>query len=118
MTREEVNRNYQIPVEILDEYECWKLCGSVGQNMGRWQYGDQDLERLSLIMALHGIGLSAPEAESYMRLKLEQPGTEQRRMNILNALREQMLDEIHLKEKQVEQLDYLRHRLRAQGAKS
>ena len=117
MTKEDASRNYQIPVEILDEYERWGLCGSVRQVMGRWQYDDQDLERLSLIMALHDVGLCASEIEEYMRLTLEQTGTEQRRMNMLNAWREQKLDEIHLKEKQVERLDYLRYRLRGQGAK-
>lgn len=117
MTKEEASQNYQIPLEILDEYESWGLCGSVRQVMGHWQYDDQDLERLSLIMALHDVGLSAPEVENYMRLTLEDIGTEQRRMNILNALRDQKLDEIHLKEKQVERLDYLRYRLRNQGAK-
>lgn len=85
--------------------------------MGHWQYDDQDLERLSLIMALHDIGLSAPEVEKYMRLTLEENGTEQRRMNILNALRGRKLDEIHLRERQVERLDYLRYKLRGQGAK-
>ena len=84
MTKEEVSRNYQIPIEILGEYESWGLCGSVRQVMGHWQYDDQDLER---------------------------------RMNLLNALRDRKLDEIHLKERPVERLDYLRYRLRGQGAR-
>ena len=117
MTKEEASKNYQIPIEILDEYESWGLCGSVKRVMGHWQYDDQDLKHLSLIMALHDIGLSAPEVENYMRLMLEESGTEQRRMNILNALRDRKLDEIHLEEKQVERLDYLRYKLRGQGAK-
>ena len=114
MTKEEASQNYQIPLEILDEYESWGLCGSVKQAMG---HGDPDLERLSLIMALHDIGLSASEVESYMRLTLKDHGTEQQRMNMLNELRVRKLDEIHLKEKQVERLDYLRYKLRGQGAK-
>lgn len=117
MTKEEASKYYQIPSEILNEYESWGLCHSVKQVMGHWQYDAQDIERLSLIMALHDIGLSAPEVENYMRLMLEKSGTEQRRMNILNALREQKLDEIHLKEKQLERLDYLRYKLRGQSAK-
>ena len=117
MTKEEASRNYQIPTEILDEYESWGLCSSVKQVMGHWQYNDQDFARLSLIMALHDIGLSAPEVETYMRLTLAESGTEQQRMNILNALRDRKLDEIHLREKQLERLDYLRYKLRNQGAK-
>lgn len=117
MTKEEASQNYQIPREVLDEYESWGLCGSVKQAMVPWQYDTQDLERMSLMMALHDIGLSAPEVEAYMRLMLAESGTEQRRMNILNALRDRKLDEIHLKEKQVERLDYLRYKLRDQGTK-
>ena len=117
MTKEEASQNYQIPIEILDEYESWGLRGSVKPAMEHWQYDDPDLERLSLVMVLHGIGLSASEVEAYMRLTLEGHGTEQRRMRMLNELRARKLDEIHLKEKQVERLDYLRYKLRGQGAK-
>ena len=117
MTKEEVIRNYQIPADIPDEYERWGLCGSVKQVMGHWQYDEQDIARLSLIMMLHDIGLSAQEVESYMRLTLSQTDTAQQRMNLLNTLRKRMLDEIHLREKQLERLDYLRHKLRSLGAK-
>ena len=41
--------------------------------MGVWQYDDEDLERLSIILTLHVIGFTTEEAETYMRLLLEQP---------------------------------------------
>ena len=56
MTKEEASQHYLIPMDILDEYESWGLCSTVKQVMGQWQYDDQDLERLSLIMTLHDIG--------------------------------------------------------------
>ena len=62
MTREEASRRYMIPAEILDEYERWGLCASVKQVMGCWQYDERDLERLSLIMALHDIGFPPPRS--------------------------------------------------------
>lgn len=88
MTKEEAGRNYRIPISVLDEYENWGLCGSVKQVMGHWQYDEQDLERLSLIMALHDMGFSVPEVESYMRLTLSDEDTTQKRLKLLNALRE------------------------------
>lgn len=121
MTKEEASRNYQIPLSVLDEYESWGLCGSVKQVMGHWQYDEQDLERLSLIMALHDMGFSAPEVESYMRLTLSDEDTTQKRLKLLNALRERTLDEIHLHEKQLDRLDYLRFQIRKEqqgGSKS
>ena len=112
MIKEEASRAYNIPVEILDEYESWGLCGTVKQVMGVWQYDDSDLERLSMIMTLHDIGFSSDEVESYMRLLLEGESTEGERMRMLNQKRDIALDEIHFKERQLERLDYLRHKIK------
>lgn len=112
MTRDEASTQYQIPIEILEEYESWGLCGSVKQVMGRWQYGDQDLERLSTIMALHDMGFSVAEVESYMRLLLSEADTAKERMRMLERRRSAALDEIHLKERQLQRLDYLRYKMR------
>ena len=95
----EASRNYNIPMEILRAYERWGLCSSVKKVMGAWQYDDQDLERLSVIVTLHDIGFTAEEVETYMRLKM------------LNQKREQTLDQIHFKERQMAYLDYLRYQI-------
>ena len=58
MTIYEASERYQIPIEVLREYESWGLCGAVKKVMGDWQYDDQDLERLSMIMTLHDIGFT------------------------------------------------------------
>ena len=112
MTGEEVSRRYEIPNKILEEYRQWGLCGAVRIAMAEWQYNDQDLERLSMIMALHDMGFSAKEGETYMRLFLQGPSTEGERLVMLDKRRRQALVEIHLREKQLERLDYLRHELR------
>ena len=70
MTMDEVSRKYQIPINILEEYEAWGGCDAVKKVMGDWQYDDQDLERLSLIMTLHDIGFTKEEVEEYMALVL------------------------------------------------
>lgn len=114
MTREEASKRYQIPIEILEEYERWGLCGTVKRVMGVWQYGDEDLERLSTIMALHDVGFAPDEVESYMRLLLSEADTARERMRMLERRRDAALDEIHLKEKQLQRLDYLRYRMRSQ----
>lgn len=116
MTKEEASTRYQIPIEILDEYEGWGLCGSVKQVMGRWQYDDQDLERLSTIMALHDMGFTVEEVESYMRLLLSDVDTAKELMRMLENRRNAALDEIHLKEKQLERLDYLRFKMKPKKA--
>ena len=71
MTIQEASERYQIPLNILREYESWGLCGAVKKVMGAWQYDDTDLERLSVILTLHDIGFTGEEVETYMRLLLD-----------------------------------------------
>ena len=111
MTIDESHSRYNIPVEILKEYESWGLCGTVKTVMGAWQYDDQDLERLILIMTLHDIGYQKAEVEEYLRLLLEGEDTEKQRMEMLNKRRGIALDEIQFREKQLDRLDYLRFKI-------
>ena len=111
MTIQEASERYKIPLEILREYESWGLCGSVKKVMGMWQYDDQDIERMSMIMTLHDIGFDSSEVEEYMRLFLKKEDTAEQRMQMLNRQRGITLDEIHLREKQLERMDYLRFKI-------
>lgn len=110
MTKNEASEKYQIPVEILDEYERWNLCSEVKKVMGMWQYDDSDLEKLGMIMTLHDVGFTNTEIEEYMHLYLKGDETAAKRMRILKQKREQTLDEIHFQEKRLEYLDYLRYK--------
>ncbi len=112
MTIQEASERYQIPMNVLREYESWGLCGAVKKVMGAWQYDDSDLERLSVIMTLHDIGFCTEEVETYMRLLLEGEATGVERLRMLEKKRAAALDEIHFKERQLQRLDYLRHEIR------
>ena len=111
MTIYEASKRYNIPLNILHEYERWGLCNAVKKVMGAWQYDDTDLERLSLIMTLHDIGFESSEIEIYMKLLLEKENSEDERLKILEDKRRNILDDIHLKEKQLNYLDYLRYNI-------
>lgn len=113
MTIHEAHERYNIPLEVLREYENWGRCGPNGQTAGAWQYDDVDLERLNLIMTLRGAGLASSEIKNYMEL-LKKEDTETQRMQMLDRKRESTLHEIHLREKQLEHLDYLRYHVRIQ----
>ena len=113
MTINEASERYSIPLDILKEYESWGLCGAVKKVMGAWQYDYGDIERLGTIMALHDIGLSSDEIEAYMRLTLEQGGSSEEVLRMLDRRRDKALDEIHFRERQLERLDCLRHELRS-----
>lgn len=112
MTIQEASERYHIPMHILRQYEQWGLCGAVKQVMGHWQYDDADLDRLSTILTLHDIGFTAEETERYMRLLLAGDHTAEQRLNMLEEKRSAALEEIHVKERQLQRLDYLRHEIR------
>lgn len=114
MNKKEVSQKYKIPVSLLNEYESWGLCDVVKFVMGEWQYDNQDLERLSTVMALHDIGFSKNEIERYMRLLLEKNDSKTERMNLLTAKRNSKLNKIHLEERQLERIDYLRHKIKTE----
>lgn len=112
MTIDEVSKRYNIPLEILKQYEAWGLCHTVKQVMAVWQYDDSDLERLSLMMTLHDSGFSNAEIDVYMTMLLQGTLGETQRLQLLEKRRGSLLEEIHFKERQLENLDYLRHELR------
>ena len=97
MTKTEASERYNIPVEVLDEYESWGLCDEVKKVMGAWQYDDRDIERLSMILTLHDVGFDNGEIETYMRLMLEGDSTEQERLKMLSEKHNYTLDEIHFR---------------------
>lgn len=112
MTIDEASKQYNIPIEVLEEYESWGLCGEVKKVMGAWQYDGQDLEWLSMIMTLHDVGFENGEIEEYMKLLLEGESTGKERLHMLNKKRGSTLDELHLRQKQLDRLDYLRYKIR------
>ena len=111
MTIDEASKPYNIPLNIPHQYGRWGLCNAVKKVMGAWQYDDTDLERLSLIMTLHDIGFESSEIEIYMKLLSEKENSEDQRLKILEDKRRNILDDIHLKEKQLNYLDYLRYNI-------
>ena len=111
MTREELHRNYQIPLSVIKTYDEWTLSGNEGDTAPP-QYGEEDLRRLSLLVTLREVGFSAPEAQAYLRLDGAAGDTRRQRLLLLNARRKAMLEEIHRAEKRLERLDGLRFSLR------
>lgn len=77
--------------------------------MGSWQYDETVFERLSLIMMLHDLDFTVEEIKKYMKLSLEK--NERECLKLLNKKRKGILDEVHLKEKQLSRIDYLRYEM-------
>ncbi len=111
MTIKEAIEKYCIPINILKEYENMRLCSTVKRVLGAWQYDQQDIERLSMIMTLHDTGFSTEDIDEYMQLLLSGKNNEEC-LKILDEKRSHTLDKIHVLEKQLDNLDYLRSQMR------
>ncbi|WP_318004154.1 MerR family transcriptional regulator [Faecalibacillus intestinalis] len=85
------------------------MCQEVKKVMESWQYDETDLERLSLIMMLYDLDFTVEEIEKYMKLSLKK--NENECLKLLNKKRKGILDEVHLKEKQLLRIDYLRYEM-------
>ncbi|HIQ82607.1 MAG TPA: MerR family transcriptional regulator [Candidatus Pullichristensenella stercorigallinarum] len=113
VTMQEASERYNIPMEVVREYESWG--GMAEKDMGVEQCGDADLEALSLMMTLRGLGFTAQEIKSYMRPSPAGAAADAMRLRMLECKRVDALRAIHVQEQQLEQLDSLRHRIRAAG---
>ncbi len=117
MTMDEASERYNIPMDVLKEYEAWNLGGSAGKDGQADRFDDSDLEKLSLIVTLRDTGFAAEEIRTYMHLLREGSCTERERMHMLDKKRKDALNEIHAREKQMETLDYLRYEMKKKGLK-
>ncbi len=88
MTKDEVSKQYNIPIEILDEYERWGCCKAVKKVMDVWQYDSTDLKNLGLIMALHDVRFNNEEIEEYMNLELNNSDNENSKVLQIKMLNE------------------------------
>lgn len=115
MTRQEVSGRYQISLSALRDYESWGLCAE-GKCPGAWLYDEGDVERLSLLLTLRDADFDMDEAEVYLRFLLERPDSGPARLRMMERKRSEMLDEMHLHERRLARLDYLRHEIQKKEA--
>lgn len=117
MTTEEVSKVCGIPMSVLKAYERGELWGETQEAADARHYDETDMERLSLILTLHDAGFSGEEIRRYMRLLLSGGDSVQERMEMLREKRNGTLEELHVKQKQLDRLDYLRFAM-ARSSKS
>ena len=111
MTRQDVHERYHIPLPILEAYERWAPDGENKSVCSAKQYSDADLTQLGTLMTLYDVGFTAEEAIDYLRLLLEQPENSRLRLQMLEKKRAKALDEIHICDRKLARLDYLRHEI-------
>lgn len=107
MTEEEITKLFCIPKCVIKKF---KGAGLLKSEEGG--YTDEDIQNLSTYITLMDIGFSQEESKEYMCLLLSKIDTKEKTLNMLNKKRESLLSQIHSKEKQIDKIDYLKHKLK------
>lgn len=105
MTEEEITKLFCIPKCVIKKF---KSSGLLPKEKD--VYTDRDVENISTYMTLIDIGFSQNESAEYVLLK--ETGAKEKMLNMLVKKRESLLSQIYLKEKQIDKIDYLKHKLK------
>lgn len=101
----EVSDHYNVSLSTLRDYEKIGFFDDVERVNGVREYCDRDIERLSLILSLKKIGLIDSEILDYIHLEALGDQTKRERVNLLKTHRQQLLDQVHQKQKSIDQID-------------
>lgn len=99
MTVSELSIRYNIDVNKLRLFENNKLISL------KDEYSPEELEELSMLCTLYDCGFTADKLKNYMNCRAA--GNSLRQLSLLNEQRYALLDEIHIKQKLLDKLDYI-----------
>lgn len=108
MNRQEVILNYGVPEETMCEYD--KMYSPKGDDTVDMDYAETDIKRISRMIELRNMGVSLDTAIQYLQMEKGEH-TQQKKLQLLNHTREELLEEIHIREEQLIKLDYTRFQL-------
>lgn len=109
MTEKEAMIRYGIPPDIIKEYKTVRKYDKSGDVLSDG-IGQTDIERISLMVTLHDVGFSENEILRYMQFTIA--GDDGKRLEMLESKRSGALNELHLKQDQLDKLDYLRFKIK------
>ena len=102
MTLSEASKLYSIEIDKLLLYEDRKLISGKITEMGERDYDEEEIKKTALIGLLLETGCTYEEVRMYLTDK-----TAERRIGLLKRRRFQVLDQLHDKQKLLQNLDYL-----------
>lgn len=105
MTISELSIRYNIDVNKLRLFEKNRLISL------KDQYSTEELEDLSLLCTLYDCGFSGEKLRNYMDCRAA--GNNLRQLSLLNEQRFALLDEIHLRQKLLDKLDYIIYNIKS-----
>lgn len=115
MTAEEVSRNYHISADKIKYYEENGLLEHNVLPDGKIEYTEQQIRCAGLIHSLINTGLDMEKIKEFMKLFYSDESDTREQIQILRKQRVLLLDEIHKKQRSLDELDYMIDELKKGG---
>lgn len=115
MTLPEASRCFQISIEELQFYEKNGLLKGRKTKDGEKDYLEADLQYIGKFHFLQTAGMDADSLKQFVRLLERGADTREEQIRILRKFRFGLLEAIHGKQQELDQVDYLIHEIKEQG---
>lgn len=107
MTKEQASERFGVPLVKLQLYEQQGLFDCHRQPDGSIDYTEELMDYVGIINILTEAGAQADTLRDFMRRLMESTITKEEKLRYLRRQRQRLLDEIHSKQKSLDQLDYI-----------
>lgn len=115
MTLPEASRCFQISIEEFQFYEKNGLLKGRKTKDGEKDYLEADLQYIGKFHFLQTAGMDADSLKQFVRLLERGADTWEEQIRILRKFRFGLLETIHGKQQELDQVDYLIHEIKEQG---
>ncbi len=107
MTLNEASRRFHISMEKLKNYEENNLLEHQTLADGTFDYTETELRRVGLIHFLVKSGMDMETLKKYLHLLNDETSSKDEQIRILRKQRYQLLEDIHDKQRTLDELDYV-----------
>ena len=107
MTIEQASERFAVPLDKLQFYEKQGLFDCHKQPDGMVDYNDDLMDYLGIINVLMDAGAEVDTLRSFMERLMQSRITKDEKLRYLRSQRQKLLENIHSKQKLLDQLDYI-----------
>ena len=107
MTKEQVSERFGVPLDKLQFYEAQGLFDCHRQPDGKIEYKDERMDYIGIINVLVEAGAEMDTLRRFMQKLMQSTITKEEKLRYLRRQRKRLLEDIHSKQKSLDQLDYL-----------
>lgn len=107
MTKEQVSERFGVPLNKLRFYESQGLFDCHKQPDGSIDYNDELMDYIGIINVLMEAGAEMDTLRKFMQKLMQSTITKEEKLHYLRKQRKRLLEDIHSKQKSLDQLDYI-----------